>query len=625
MVAISESRVVSFNNSELEQAAFFKDVFDNSSIDSRFHSPEYATAFYTEIILRKYYEDDDDFAFAMRGVNHVLDRMDGKKRGNGIPYSIHPLDSFLRLTGLEPPGSMDAIVTLEDFARIYRYEPDEVLLNSETKRLYNRYHTVALFLHDNIEDKVDTEDVIVRQFGTTVLTISQAMSYLSSGEISKIDTDEREAYVTKEQVALLAKDPIVLALKLGGDLASNAATIQYLPSKGELTAPERQKAKAREYLNRFAKLLLELRIDNSAQTLDNLFYYAYPEEYEQISLQRSQFISDEALFQEELAELFSDSHLGFFIRYKQHHSQHREDRGSVEDLFSFRYEQPSLYESWQRISAIGESPRQAFAPSIYCRCENEDAQDLLRSYLARCSFNARSIDASNRHPITHHPDVDHDEIRVWRGAGLRGRFISYTPQNEWMYIPLDDIVKENRNESENYARQQLMARYDYYFSIIFANDLHPSLQLKIFDEESGRNLMRLYLYGWNGRWPLYIPREACLIDVAARLQWSRGELTGERLPFVASIYHPDSSNHIVEDPMYILHDHTYLEIIDVGEIEPLVSKFQRLKTFHGRYYLYLMALECIRSRSGNTASCRGVVREFESMYAPYFSSEKRRV
>lgn len=127
----------------------------------------------------------------------------------------------------------------------------------------------AGLLHDTLEDGVQTEDAILREFGENIVFLVQGVTKLGKLRYQGV---QRHTESLRKLFLAMAKDIRVLIIKLA-DRLHNVETLEYV-------RPEKQERIALETLEIYAPLANRLGVGKMRGALeDAAFPYAYPKEY----------------------------------------------------------------------------------------------------------------------------------------------------------------------------------------------------------------------------------------------------------------------------------------------------------------------------------------------------------
>lgn len=614
-MAFKESRTidhVSFSDSEHRN--YLAAIFSESSLPKEFHTPQYALAFACERIIKQRYTNSADQDRIVAKIGQVMiDFKNRKPRDNGVPYVLHVIDSLLNALGQEPPEALREVTTFEDFREIIEY--DSKLVN---EKLIDEFPNItvemaiAVLMHDHIEDLGFSREMIAESEGELVAIYVDGLSKLSSGELKKIPKAKREAESVKRQIFATSDHPEIPLLKLISDFRSNVKTLQYLKDKDGESAEMRQKRKGTEYL-RFAQFMLECHIPGAREMIDICFSYADVDNYDIAKKVFDKYRDDITEFTREFAEMNSNLLPGFLQAEEWYRSFNAED-------IDYRVEIPSVFEIHKRLEQLKKTRGQLdyrviCAPSVYVCCPDSKYVRAYTHFLSRAAFKDCSLDAENAPLISDYGTIDAREVWVSRRSGVQPRFKLYVPSREYLFIPLNHLTKASRNPHEDRMRAQLMARYSHYLRA-FSSRYSPQVQLAIFNEEAGRELMQVQL---SDSVSIFLVRGSSVLDLAVRASnnaddpsFDAGLVVGARrwLPDTR-VVQLNSHNDMLLDG-----DQVELLIDPKRSYVPTVEDYLSARTFDGKDFIYRKCVFLKRQRriGVNISELNMIIDSFELEY-----------
>lgn len=201
----------------------------------------------------KLYLGEHDVKFIKKAIDLAKLSHDSQKRKSGEPYIIHPLAVAMLLTDL-------------------KVDTDTI---------------TAAILHDTVEDTDLTAAQIKKEFNSTVASLVESVTKLSSVRIKKswfpyykirkeeIPEFEQQVETLRKMLLAVSKDTRVILIKLA-DKIHNLRTLNHLDK-------EKRERIARETIEIYAPIAERLGIGHWKGILEDLaFPYVLPEEYENL-------------------------------------------------------------------------------------------------------------------------------------------------------------------------------------------------------------------------------------------------------------------------------------------------------------------------------------------------------
>ena len=190
--------------------------------------------------IKHYHPSADDLRIIDKAYNFAKKSHGDQKRKSGEPYIIHPLHTALILADLE--------------------------LDKES--------IMAGLLHDVMEDKAATREIMIKEFGEEVTDLVDGVTKLTKLDYD-VDKVEEQAENLRKMFLAMAKDIRVILIKLA-DRLHNMRTLMYM-------TPEKQKEKSKETMDIYAPIADRLGISKIKIELDDLaLRYLEPEKYKEL-------------------------------------------------------------------------------------------------------------------------------------------------------------------------------------------------------------------------------------------------------------------------------------------------------------------------------------------------------
>lgn len=213
----------------------------------------------------------------------------------------------------------------------------------------------AGLLHDVLEDTQTTEETLINEFGTEIVTLVSGVTKL--GHL-KYQGTIRHAESLRKFFIASAHDIRVVMIKLA-DRLHNISTLQYIPK-------EKQQRIAIETLEIYARLADRLGMGKlKAQLEDYAFPFAYPEEYTQTQKLISEYTSLGEHHLEKVAtnlkeelEILEATITTLNYRVKHIYSvwqklvHHNYDITKIHDIFALRIIVPTILDCYQALGII---------------------------------------------------------------------------------------------------------------------------------------------------------------------------------------------------------------------------------------------------------------------------------
>ena len=565
---------------------------------------DYSHALYDAAFLfvNQHYQGEEKEVLG-RALVRVRDIFEGRKRDSGVDYYLHCVDAFLRAHGVCVNGALSLVHDEAEYDRIIEHvsEANDVLV-------LDGGLGAAILLHDAYEDTTYGIEEIKNDFGEEVGCKVASYSKLKSYELAQIkQPEERAACVVKAQICSIAFDPGRLWGKICGDIWSNGVTIPDLAKDGSENAIAKQRRKAKEYLQRYGAFALELHIIELNGVLDMMFSIADPEAYAQMVRMYSNIASGYRNVVDSL-EMMGISH------------GEREIRGDVPFApvrgVNYRLSLPGYYAAYEELRRTRRQDTFSFRPRVFMECETERVRDEVLCWLRHKDLNF---------PQCHFPqtsnfggeDADKTSLIMKHRSGVCVEFVIYLPEKRWMYVPFRKLVSNKRSDADERARKELMSRYGYYFSL-FDHDMPSSLLLQVWNEQAGRELMRLFVQNGNQK-EIYIPRESVSFDAVCSCYPVDKLLSEGRIQTPTTLVSRDGSGSICFSTNDILSNFQTVEFVEPNVlVVPSVELYQKLQTEKARRVLYLAAKQALGVVVGNKAELDAIVLDYEKRYLMLF-------
>ncbi len=206
---------------------------------------------FEELVLKvKDYYPSADFGKLKKAFEFAKLAHADEKRLSGLPFVGHPLETAVILTD-------------------WKMDKDTI---------------VAALLHDTIDHGAATKDDILTNFGDEVCQLVEGVTNVSQVRL-KGSTDKVFVENLRKMFLAIAKDLRIVFLRLA-ERIDNLKTLEYLPI-------DNQQSYAKEGLEIYAPLAERLGMWKVKTQIDDLsFKYAYPNEYQKVTVQSLSFFKN---------------------------------------------------------------------------------------------------------------------------------------------------------------------------------------------------------------------------------------------------------------------------------------------------------------------------------------------
>lgn len=528
-------------------------------LDQRWHGDAYTLAHRFSYEIHSYFDPDEATRVGV-ALNLVLDKFDGKLRGSGSPKGLHSVDVALIMMGFLIKDSLKPIDSTDSASLSLR----EGILGESVFPKFDKTlkipanDIIAGLLHDVVEEELDTIDNIELLFGEDVADKVGYVTYLKSKNLS---SSQLRAIATM----VLQTDPSAFNIKIA-DIKSNTGTISDLKGKsgkqGNVieTAADQQRRKSLEYFE-FVPIILELRHFCSDFICDELFKRVDPSSYFDIL----------SLMQEQKEE------------YLLHHQLYKEFASKLSDTlpdspFSIRFEIPSIYRVFERMSKHGFSKDKAFAATFFLIPQTGEVFSNVKDFIEKFSFDRGVSEQSTTESTVNNLSEKSDFlIRMASGSSLR--LVLSNQKDHWMH----ELFAQVCYGGDESLMSQFKERYGLFFKM-FGEE--PDLG-KI-GESSGRNQSKVFISMPElDTFPILVPRGSTIFDVWVQVCG----LLGQEVEGFPSFEMKDSGHPFPLEPQQIVFARQNLSI-DTSKINPMspfYGLYSNCRLTKSREYLREMA------------------------------------